>query len=99
MFVLLWLLPVRGWTMPDRTGYEPRIVAHALAKKEGGRCDHCRQVVSKGAPVVKVIESCCQRHEARPSRKSGGKGNWVCEDCVDAIEAVPIGTLPDVPFA
>lgn len=73
--------------MPDRTGIRPQIVASGNAKKTGGKCDHCRQVVPRGDPIVKVYQSCCIRHEPRPSRKSGGTGNWVCLPCADAIGA------------
>jgi hypothetical protein len=77
-----------GGKMPDRTGLRPTIVATGTAMKEGRRCDHCRKVVPKGDPIVKVWRSCCQRHEPRPSRRSGGEGNWICQPCVDEVDAV-----------
>lgn len=76
-------------TMPDRTGMDPVIVAYSQAKHEGRVCDHCRESVRQGAPIVKVWRSCCERHEPRPSRRSGGEGNWVCQTCVNLIGARP----------
>lgn len=73
--------------MPDRSGLAPRIVATSFAKSDGRRCDHCRQLVAKGEPITKVWRSCCERHEPRPSRRSGGEGNWVCGPCVELIGA------------
>ena len=73
--------------MPDRTGIRPQIVAWSVAQKAKGKCDHCREIVPRGQPIAKVWQSCCQRHEPRPSRRSGGAGNWICVACVNATGA------------